>query len=134
MAIKDSGKKCIRSSDIEFSMPKPSYTINTLQRLTELYPKHNFSLIIGADNMALFNRWKDYELILRDFQIIVYPRKGDDILSLSKVYPQMTILADAPLFDVSSTMIRSKIKEGEDISPYVSPSVCQMLYQISSLC
>ena len=113
-ALKD--EPHIRVSNFEFSLPRPSYTIDTLTALSRTYPPHRFSLIIGSDNMALFNRWKNYRQILDNYPVIVYPRKGDDLNALQQQYPQMQILKEAPLLDISSTEIRQRIKENKDIS------------------
>lgn len=104
--------KNIRVSDIEFDMPKPNYTVNTLRKLNEKYPEHDFSLIIGSDNMSLFHRWRDYETILRDYPVLVYPRKGDDITALEKLYPQMKVISGAPMLPISATEIRAALQQG----------------------
>lgn len=116
----------IKASDFEFHLPKPSYTVNTLKALSCQFPEHHFSLIIGSDNMALFDKWKDYDYILSHYPIIVYPRKGDDLESLIKKYPQMQILQNAPMFDVSSTEIRDKIAKNEDVSNLIDAKVAQI--------
>lgn len=102
--------------DIEFTLPKPSYTIDTLRRLSAVRPDCRFSLIIGADNLRDFHRWRDYQAILRDYEVLVYPRQGVDVSHLH--YPNVT-LTEAPLFPISSTEIRELIASGQDISPWV---------------
>ncbi|GHT57050.1 putative nicotinate-nucleotide adenylyltransferase [Bacteroidia bacterium] len=111
----------LQVSDVEFSLPKPSYTIDTLRFLNEKYPENEFVLIIGADNLAVFHLWKDFAELLDNYRIIVYPRKGFEA-DLEK-YPQVEFAVDAPLFDVSSTEIRRKIKAGEDVSEFLTPKV-----------
>ncbi len=114
-------------SDFEFHLPRPSYTVDTLKQLTSAYPCHTFSLIIGSDNLTIFNQWKDYNYILLHYPVIVYPRKGDNIAALKTLYPQITILEHAPEFDVSSTMIRQKLMAGESIDKWVDTEVNNIL-------
>ena len=98
------------ASDFEFSLPRPSYTANTLRELQKAYPQHEFTLIIGEDNLGIFNRWREYEFILENFRIFVYPRKGADKSSISdlqsSIAKNVVFLANAPTFDISSTAIR----------------------------
>ncbi len=123
----------LRASDFEFHLPRPSYTIDTLKALSKRYPENEFYLIMGSDNMTIFHQWKDYEKILSDYKIIVYPREGDDIESLTKKYPQMQVVSGAPLFPVSSTMIRQRLKEGKDISEYVDEPVNLALSEVGEI-
>ena len=111
------------ASDIEFSLPLPNYTINTLNALKSKYPETDFSLIIGADNLALFERWKDSDVIMSKFDMLVYPRPGVDLDSLMQKYPKVRVLENAPLHDVSSTEIRRRISSGESVSGLVNPEV-----------
>ncbi len=111
------------ASDIEFSLPLPNYTINTLRALDAKYPDTDFSLIIGADNLALFERWKDSDVIMSNFDMLVYPRPGVDLDSLMQKYPKVRVLENAPLHDVSSTEIRRRISSGESVSGLVNPGV-----------
>lgn len=115
----------MEASDFEFSMPRPSYTYQTLEALQAKYPAMDFSLIIGGDNLQRFHLWKNYLEVLADFPLIVYPRPG--ILIPEITGANMTIV-DAPLTDISSTEIRDKVKVGEDISDRV-PSVVLPLIQ-----
>ncbi|MBQ4394522.1 MAG: nicotinate-nucleotide adenylyltransferase [Paludibacteraceae bacterium] len=114
-AIKDI--KGLEASDFEFSLPRPSYTANTLRELQNAYPEHEFTLVIGEDNIAIFNRWREYEYILENYRIFVYPRtssrqtggvasaeKGK--IDSAKPVKEIRYLSDAPLFDISSTQIR----------------------------
>lgn len=103
----------IRSSNIEFSLPVPSYTINTLVHLHEKYPEHAFSLIIGQDNLSSFSKWKNYEEILRRAHIYVYPRPGSKESEFDH-HPNVH-LTDAPVIDISSTFIRNAIKQKKDV-------------------
>ncbi len=113
----------LRASDIEFSLPLPNYTINTLNALKSKYPETDFSLIIGADNLALFERWKDSDVIMSKFDMFVYPRPGVDMDALVRKYPKVNVLKGAPLHDVSSTEIRRRISSGESVSGLVNPEV-----------
>lgn len=123
----------LRACDIELTLPKPSYTVNTLRALSELYPQHRFTLIIGSDNMAIFDRWKDYRYILDNYPIVVYPRQGDDISKLSGKYPEMKVLAGAPMFNISSTRIRLLYKNGESYRQLVPKTVYSALSRTKNL-
>jgi nicotinate-nucleotide adenylyltransferase len=90
------------------------------------YPDVQFSLIIGSDNAVIFDHWKDYQLILRDFPILVYPRMGFDFQEVAHKYPEMQLLT-TPYYNVSSTQIRQLIQEQKDLSPYLDPSVIQLI-------
>lgn len=125
LAIAD--KDYLKVSDIEFEMPKPSYTIHTLHALTSNYPDYQFVLLIGSDNMHVFDKWKDYKTIIRKYPIIVYPRKNFDTIPFVKIYPTMQILNNAPFFEISSTEIRDKIKKGKDVSQWLHPAVNQFI-------
>src|SRR5690606_20206247 len=103
----------MRSSNIEFSLPKPSYTINTLTHLKEKYPQHQFSLIMGQDNLQTFSKWKNYEEILKRYHIYVYPRPNTGLGDFEN-HPNVH-LTNAPMMDISSTFIRKAIKEKKDV-------------------
>lgn len=99
------------ASDFEFRLPKPSYTADTLRELTKVYPDCKFILIIGEDSLETLHKWKDYEYIIKNFIIYVYPRRGyNKTIDVSK-YPYMKFLYTAPYFDISSTEIRNKHTE-----------------------
>ncbi|MHB9056371.1 MAG: nicotinate (nicotinamide) nucleotide adenylyltransferase [Paludibacteraceae bacterium] len=116
-------------SDIEFDLPKPSYTINTLKTLSERYPEDNFILLIGSDNMYIFDQWKDYKTILEDYSVVVYPREGYPYEEYEETYPDMQILEEAPLFGISSTEIRQLIEEKKDASRWLHPEVYQFIVE-----
>lgn len=101
----------LKASDFEFSLPRPSYTANTLRALQKAYPEHEFTLVIGEDNLAIFTQWREWEYILENFRIMVYPRKSEISNHQSPITNAKNIifLADAPLFDISSTAIRSSL-------------------------
>ena len=124
-------KDYLKVSDIEFNMPKPSYTINTLQALSEKYPEDNFILLIGSDNMQIFDQWKDYQTILNEYSILVYPRKDFDYEPFEEIYPDMQILEEAPFFEISSTDIRELIKNNQDASQWLHPDVYQFIKENS---
>lgn len=98
------------ASDFEFSLPRPSYTANTLRELQRAYPEHEFTLIIGEDNIAIFDQWREYEYILQNFRIFVYPRNqiNQNIPNNPGILnnPNILYLKGAPTFDISSSAIR----------------------------
>ena len=105
----------VKASDFEFSLPRPSYTANTLRALQAAYPQHEFTLIIGEDNIAIFPQWREYEYILANYRVFVYPRRGDDHSPIHPFthspftnHPNIVFLSSAPLFDISSTQIRQQ--------------------------
>lgn len=111
----------IKASVIEFMLPKPSYTINTLRHLTNEYGSvMDFSILIGADLVEQLEHWRNYQEILDNYKIYVYPRSSQTI---TKHLDQITVLNDAPLFDISSTEIRRGLMYGEDVSTMVSAEV-----------
>ena len=107
-------------SDIEFNLPKPSYTVQTLTVMAEKYPDHEFHLIIGEDNLAALPRWKNYQLILENFGLIVYPRPNAPETEL-KDHKNVTLI-DAPKMDISATLIRRLIRENKSIK-YLVPEI-----------
>ena len=122
----------IKVSNIEFSLPKPSYTIDTLTYLKEKYPHYQFSLIMGGDNLVSLPKWKNHELILRDYRIYVYRRPGaeEDQADYLK-HPHVTI-TEAPLLDLSSTYIRNLIREGKSVR-YMVPEKVYSELELSGL-
>lgn len=119
-AIADNSK--LKATDIEFSMPKPSYTIDTLIRLQEKYPQHEFRLIVGGDNLAQFPNWKNHEKILEYFGLYVYPRPNSEPSPLFE-HPNVKLVS-APLLDISATFIRDNIKSNRSIR-YMVPEVVE---------
>ncbi len=110
-----------RVSDYEFQLPKPSYTWNTLQHLSHDYPTHRFTLLVGGDNWAAFDRWYHAEDILSNYKIVVYPRRGQEIDK--STLPTNVSLLQTPLIDVSSTDVRQRVEQGEDISKLVPEEI-----------
>ncbi len=119
MAIK--GDERFQVCDIEFYMPQPSYTIDTLTRLQERHPNTDFYLICGMDNIESFKKWKNYEMILQYHHLMVYPRKGYSSNELVE-HPSVTVV-EAPEIEVSSTFIREAIGEGKDVRYFVPKEV-----------
>ena len=117
----------MKASDFEFHLPRPTYTINTLEKLREKYPEHQFKLLIGGDNLIIFHKWVEHKRIIDEFGLIVYPRPDFDTENLPK-YPN-TILISAPLIDLSATEIREKLVKGESITGMVPEKVADFLQQ-----
>ena len=118
MAVKNDTR--FEVCDIEFNMPKPSYTIDTLKLLSERYPNNEFCLICGMDNLTNFDKWKNYQDILDNYNIFVYPRKnydGGELINHKSIH-----LIDAPEIEISSTFIRKAVADNKDIR-YFMPEV-----------
>lgn len=115
------GYEKFKVCDIEFSMPRPSYTIDTVLKLKELYLTHQFKIIIGTDNWERFNGWKSYQQLIDEFGLIVYPRKGYEIDPVT--LPEKVVLINAPEIDVSSTFIRKSIQEGKEMRFFVDKAI-----------
>ena len=111
----------LRASNIEFNLPKPSYTIDTLTYLHEKYPEHEFCLIMGGDNLASLPKWKNYEQILAHHHIYVYSRPNIDPGPLVN-HPRVT-MAEAPLLDISASFIRQCIRSGKSVQYMVPDAV-----------
>jgi len=109
------------TSDVEFHMPRPSYTINTLRKLSESYPSHKFSLIIGSDNLHTIERWTESAEILAHFPLAVYPRPGYPVNKNSSFPSKHTTIFDPPLLDISSTFIRKGVRQGKQLR-YLVPA------------
>ena len=111
----------LQASDVEFSLPKPSYTIDTLTVLSDKYPEHEFVLIMGEDNLVQFKNWKNYEKILEFFPVYVYPRPDTPPHDFSDD-PRIKFI-QAPLLDISATYIRKRIQEHREIKYLVTEPV-----------
>lgn len=118
----------MRASNIEFSLPKPSYTIDTLTYLHEKYPNTSFSLIMGEDNLASLGKWKNAEQLINNHQIIVYPRmiEGEKKDSEYLQHENITLIK-APIIELSATEIRQMIKDGKNVRPMLPPEVFDYL-------
>jgi len=115
------GNEAVKASSIEFDMPMPSYTIDTLRVLDTKYPNRKFSLIMGADNLEHLDKWKESTEIIGSYKIYVYPRLG---YYTSKFDNEKSIVrVDAPIIELSSTSIRNKLKEGRSIKYLTRESV-----------
>jgi len=123
LATEDNEK--IKVSDIEFKLPQPSYTIDTLTFLRERYPEHQFTLIMGADNLVSLKKWKNYEILLRDYKIAVYPRPGFENPEFAD-HPSITI-TDTPVMEISSTFIRKAIKERKSVQYMIPDKVFKFI-------
>lgn len=109
-----------RVSDVELALPRPSYTIHTLDHLRAAYPERDFTLIIGSDNWDSFGKWRDSERIIEQYPILIYPRRAFPIGTLP---PSSTIRAvKAPLLDISSTFIRQGLADGKDLAYFLHPA------------
>lgn len=126
LAIKNYPK--MRASNVEFSLPQPSYTIDTLTYLKEKFPKNAFALMMGEDNLKHLHKWKNSELLIKNHQIIVYPRKFNGELKDSEyLQHENIILIDAPIIELSATKIRQMIKENKNVLPMLPPEVFDYL-------
>nr|WP_314840126.1 nicotinate (nicotinamide) nucleotide adenylyltransferase [uncultured Flavobacterium sp.] len=113
----------IKPSDIEFKLPQPNYTVNTLAHLEDKYPNYEFSLIMGEDNLKSLHKWKNYEVILERHDIYVYPRISTEEENLEfKNHPKIHLI-DAPVVEISATFIRDNIKKGKNIQPLLPAKV-----------
>ena len=108
----------INVSDIEFHLPTPSYTIDTLTKLSALHPDSEFTLIIGADNWVKFPRWKENARLVKEYKILVYPRLGSDVV-IPDAFSQNVKLVNAPVVEISSTFIRESLKNAKDVRAFL---------------
>lgn len=127
LAIDDNPQ--FKASDIEFKLLQPSYTIHTLTYLSEKHPDHQFYLIMGADNLTVLDKWKNYEQILEQYHICVYPRPGFDGGDFRN-HPQVQWI-DAPLIEISSSFIRQAIHEGKPVRYYLHPAVWKYMDEMN---
>ena len=111
-----------RSSSVEFALPKPSYTIDTLVVLKEKYPSYDFVLLMGEDNLNSFHKWKNYKQILKYHSLFVYPRINSIQKEQTMDHPRIHKIS-APIIEISSTLIRSMIKEHKNVRPMLPPEV-----------
>jgi len=118
LAIENNPK--FRASNIEFQLPKPSYTIDTLTYLTEKFPLEQFSVIMGSDSFQNIHRWKNYEQLTKNYPIIIYQRPG---FGITETHGASLTVVDAPLLSISSTFIRNQVKQGKSIRYLVPEAV-----------
>lgn len=114
------GVDFLEASDVELSLPRPSFTINTLRHLSQTFPDTDFTLIIGADNWDIFDKWHCCEEIIRDYGLLVYPRPGYSVEDRNIAGVRFS---NAPMFDISSTFIRNLIAAGGDPMFFVPQGV-----------
>lgn len=128
-AIKDYPK--LRQSDIEFKLPQPNYTINTLAHLEEKYPDYEFALIMGEDNLKSFHKWKNYQVILEMHDIYVYPRISEGKVETEfDEHPSIHHI-NSPIMELSSTFIRKSIKAGKNVRPMLPENVWEYLDEMN---
>ncbi|MEG1617510.1 MAG: nicotinate (nicotinamide) nucleotide adenylyltransferase [Bacteroidales bacterium] len=111
--------------DIEFSLPRPSYTINTLEALHQQYPDREFFLLIGADNWLIFHKWAQYEKLMKNYNILVYPRRGH-VVYIDPEYPNIRTV-NAPIIEVSSTFIRDALSRGKNMRYFMPSKVYEFI-------
>lgn len=123
-------RKCenVITSGFEFTLPRPSYTIDTLRALKEKFPQHEFVLIIGADNWNVFNRWKNHDEILKSHKIMIYPRQGFDIDIPVELAGSVTKLS-SPIIELSSTYIREQLKNNMNMNFYLPQDVYKYILE-----
>lgn len=121
----------IKPSDIEFTLPQPNYTIHTLTYLKEKYPKYQFALIMGEDNLKSFHKWKNYEVILEEHELYCYPRISNGKIETQFDGHPNIHLVEAPVIELSSTLIRSQIKSGKNVRPLLPDYVWKYLDEMN---
>jgi len=129
------GNEKLKSSNIEFDLPKPSYTIDTLTYIKEKHPEHNFSIIMGEDNLRNFHKWKNYEQILENYEVFVYPRvltekEEESTTAALTNHPKITIVKDAPLMKISASFVRKALKNKKDVQYLLSEAVYTYLKEM----
>ncbi len=118
-----------RASGVEFRLPRPSYTINTLAYLQEAHPNHEFYLVMGSDNLSHFHKWKNAALILQSHHVLVYPRAGDPLPDQT-LHPHIHCV-NAPRMEISASFIRQAIADGKNISCFIPPKAYQYLQEMN---
>lgn len=126
LALQDFSR--FRASDFELSLPKPSYTINTLDALKAAYPDDDFTLIIGSDNWFDFEKWKKYDKILENYTLKIYPRL-DYRISIPLRLKNRVEALDAPVIEISSTFIRENIADGKNMRAFIPESVYKYIIE-----
>ncbi|MCB0465749.1 MAG: nicotinate-nucleotide adenylyltransferase [Aequorivita sp.] len=121
----------LQASNVEYDLPQPNYTVNTLAYLEEKHPKNNFCLIMGEDNLKSFPKWKNYEVILERYSIYVYPRISEGTVETQFDNHEKIVKVDAPIIELSSTFIRNGIKSGKNIRPMLSAEVWKYLDEMN---
>ncbi|WP_417800437.1 nicotinate (nicotinamide) nucleotide adenylyltransferase [Tenacibaculum sp.] len=121
----------IQPSDIEFKLPQPNYTINTLAHISEKFPNYKFSLIMGEDNLKSLHKWKNYEAILEDYNVYVYPRVSKGVVENQFKNHKKIHRVEAPIVQISSTMVRNAIMEEKNCKPLLSDKVWKYIDEMN---
>ena len=121
----------LKASKIEFGLPQPNYTINTLIHLNEKYPKNKFNLIMGQDNLQSFHKWKNYDVILENHDVYIYPRIFKNKKETALEHHKKVHFVDAPIVEISSTFIRNCIKTNKNIKPLLSNEIWEYVDQMN---
>ena len=121
----------IKTSNIEFTLSQPNYTVNTLAHLEEKYQTHQFCLIMGDDNLINFHKWKNFEVILQNYELIVYPRISTGEVPTQFLNHPKIKHVNAPIVQISSTFIRKSIQNGKDISTMLSANVWKYIDEMN---
>lgn len=121
----------LKTTDIEFKLPEPNYTIVTLVQIEEKFPNHQFCLIMGEDNLNGFHKWKNYEEILKNYELYVYPRISDEIIQHQFYKDSKIHRIDAPVLQISSTFIRNAIKNKKDVSTMLPTNVWKYIDEMN---
>ncbi|MCW5519094.1 nicotinate-nucleotide adenylyltransferase [Aureitalea sp. L0-47] len=129
IALEDYPK--LKASNIEFDLPQPNYTVNTLAHLEDKYPEVSFCLIMGEDNLKSFHKWKNYEVILEQFEVYVYPRISEGKIETQFEGHASIHRVDAPIMELSSTFIRKAIKAGKNVRPMLPDTVWKYLDEMN---
>ena len=114
----------LKVCDIELEMPRPSYTINTLDELSRRYPDYRFNVVIGGDNWNIIDRWKDYQRIINEYGVVIYPRPGYELSSTNN---SNVVVVEAPLADISSTEIREAFANGKEARHLIPQKVAEYI-------
>lgn len=128
-ATKDYPK--LKPSNVEFKLPQPNYTVKTLAYLQEQSPDMEFALIMGEDNLKSLHKWKNYEVILENYNIYVYPRKSEGVVETQFTNHPKIHRIDAPVMEISSTFIRKAIPKGKNIRPLLPEAVWKYLDEMN---
>lgn len=121
----------LKTSDIEFKLKQPNYTVDTLIHFEEKFPQHEFNLIMGEDNLKGFHKWKNFEVILKNYKLYVYPRVSEGAVETSLIDHENVVRVDAPVVQISSTFIRKAIHDGKNCVPMLSPGVWKYIDEMN---
>ncbi|MFV0268453.1 MAG: nicotinate (nicotinamide) nucleotide adenylyltransferase [Draconibacterium sp.] len=124
------GDDRLRASSIEFNLPKPSYTVDTLAYLKDQHPNYDFVILMGSDNLENFHKWKNFESIVENYGIIVYPRPGFDASKVQE-HKNIAVAGEAPLMEISSSFIRRAIHDGKDVRHFLPPKTWEYLEEMN---